>query len=67
MTETGTIKRFRIARDKAAANGITLMMGDGEFYFSDIPHSKERVILKNLQDVEIFVVGYSLGYRSSLK
>ena len=66
MKETEIIKRYREVREKAAANGITLLVGDDGYYFNDIQKATGSVIFKTLAEVETFVYGYSLGYKSGL-
>ena len=66
MNETELIKKYKILKERASVNGISLIIGDNEFCFDDVPKAKGRIILKTLNEVELFIYGYSLGYSSGI-
>ena len=67
MKETEIVQRFSISKQRASANGITLMSGEDVFFFNDIPNARGSISYKTLEEVEIFIHGYSHGYTAGLK
>jgi hypothetical protein len=65
--EASLVAEFMSAREAAGACGITLLTDGETFILPDVPKAMDRVTYSTMAEVEIFIHGYSLGYKSSLR
>ena len=66
MNESKVVEKFIEIKKIATDVGITLTTHDGSFCFNDIPSAKGNVAFNSIDEVELFIYGYKLGYRSNL-
>lgn len=68
MKESETVKKFNELKKRAAIVGITLITAknNASFSFINVPKVPDYTLfLYDLHDVDKFLHGYELGYRSS--
>ena len=63
--EAETIEKYKELYERSAGFGLVLKT-DGEAFTFNVPKADGLIILKKLSDVENFVRGYELGYKSGL-
>lgn len=65
-TEAGAVLAWDDLKKRAGAVGITPQVERGKFQIRDIPSAHGEVICECLDELELFIRGYELGYKSSL-
>ncbi|MCB0176526.1 MAG: hypothetical protein KDJ97_38865 [Anaerolineae bacterium] len=66
VCEAFVINKHKELYSRAQAVGLTLKVEFKEFVFADVPHSDGIIQFDNLVEVERFLRGYELGYKSGL-
>ena len=64
--ESILIMRFDALKKDAEAVGITLLAEGDKFVIKDAPKSKGVICFDSLDEMEIFIYGYRLGYHAGL-
>lgn len=65
-TQAEIVEKHKALYERAGAVGLTLKTMHDSFEFTDVPGSKGIILFGSLEQVEIFIRGYELGYKSGL-
>lgn len=66
-SETGAVLVWDKLKERANALGITPRVESGKFVIKDVPNSHGAIAHQHLDELEIFIRGYELGFESSLE